>query len=71
MAASSRSICSTVLVSRTPVTPSLSLPSTSSSAWFQSISILGLLRARSAMILEARSLSRRWTMWTWLANLVR
>ena len=42
--------------------PAWSLPSTSARWWFQTISILGLFSARSAMIFEARSLSRRWTM---------
>ena len=47
---------STVLLSRTPVTPSLSLPRTSSSVWFHSSWILGFASARSCMIMLARSL---------------
>ncbi len=58
----SRSGSPTVLCRRTPVTPSLSLPKTSASVRFQRISIFGLPTARWAMIFDARSSSRRWTM---------
>src|SRR5204862_163316 len=46
-------------------------PSTSSTVLFHLGSILGFLRARSAMILLARNLSRRWTINTLLANFVK
>ena len=39
--------------------------------WFHSISILGLVNARSCMILLARNWSRRWISVTLSANLVR
>ena len=45
-----------MLFSRTPVTPSVSLPSTSASVRFQRISIFGLSIARLAMIFDARKL---------------
>ncbi len=68
--ASSRVALSWVLLSRTPVTP-LSSPSTSSTTAFHSKAILGLLRARSAMIFDARRASRRWMRITLVAYLVR
>ena len=55
----------------TPVTPSVSLPSTSSMTEFHLTSIFSLFRARSAIILLARSSSRRCTMYTVEANFVR
>ena len=47
---------------RTAVTPSSSLPMTSSMVEFHFTSILGLFRARSAITLLARNESRRWMM---------
>ena len=44
---------------------------TSSSVLFHSILIFGFCSARSCMIMLARSLSRRWTMWTVDAYFVR
>ena len=65
-------ICApTVLARRAAVTPCLSFPKTSARVRFHWILIFGLSMARFAMIFEARSWSRRWIMWTMLANFVR
>ena len=70
-AAISSVVPSTVLPSAMPVTPSRSLPRTSSRVRFHFITIFGLARARCCMILPARSCSRRWTRLTTLANLLK
>ena len=59
----------TVLVSPMPVT--VSSPKISVTREFQRNSIFGLAIARSCMIFEARSSSRRWIIVTLSANLVR
>ena len=59
------------LRSLSAVTPPSFVPMTSSTVESKMNSIFGLLRARSCMIFEARSSSRRWTTVTLLANLVR
>ncbi len=59
----------TRFLTRTPVTTSF--PRISSTAEFQTNAIFSFFMARSCMILEARSLSRRWTIETLVANLVR
>ena len=56
---------------RTTAPSSLVSPTRSSTTVFHIISILGFDSARSCMIFEARSASRRWIMVTFDANLVR
>ena len=63
------SVPSLVLLIRRPVT--LSGPRTSATSLSHRNVILGLANARSCMIFEARSVSRRWTTVTDLPNLVR
>ena len=58
-----------VFLRLTPVTTSA--PRISSTTVFQMKEIFSFFIARSCMILEARSLSRRWTIETLVANLVR
>jgi hypothetical protein len=57
--------------SLTPVTAGLSVPRISTTSAFQMKRILGFLRARSCMIFDARSASRRCTTTTSLAKRVR
>src|SRR5207249_6651812 len=63
------SVPSFVFLTRRPVT--FSSPRTSTTSLSHRNVILGLANARSCMILEARSVSRRWTTVTDLPNLVR
>ncbi len=67
---SSRSDPSFVLLSRRPVTalpsPTISSITTDRTSW-----ILGFFRMRSCMILDARSSSRRWRTYTFVAYFVR
>ena len=65
------SVTSSVSTLRTTAPSNLVSPTRSSTTEFHMNSILGLLNARSCMIFEARSVSRRWIKVTFDANLVR
>ena len=67
----SRLLTSPVTVLRSSSASTFSAPSTSVTSVFQSISIFGFAKARSAIIFEARSESRRWINTTFEANFVK